>query len=52
MKPYPIPTLSSKAMKEIERDIKEGPTELQKEMMKQAVATFAQTEKRRKRSKI
>ncbi|MDR2204365.1 MAG: hypothetical protein LBE76_08785 [Nitrososphaerota archaeon] len=46
MKPYPIPALSRKAVKELERDIEEGPTELQKEMMKQATATFAKTKRR------
>ncbi|MCL2134562.1 MAG: hypothetical protein FWH37_03285 [Candidatus Bathyarchaeota archaeon] len=46
MKPYPIPTLSRKAVKELERDINEGPTELQKEMMKQATTTFAKTKRR------
>jgi hypothetical protein len=47
MKPYPIPPLSAKTMKEFERDIKNGPTELQKEVMKQAIATFAKTKQKR-----
>jgi len=46
MKPYPIPALSRKAVKELERDIREGPTELQKEMIEQAAAMFAKTKRR------
>jgi hypothetical protein len=48
MKPYPIPDVTGQAAIDFERDIKDGPTELQKEMMKRATAKFAKTKKQKK----
>ncbi|MCL2135406.1 MAG: hypothetical protein FWH37_07650 [Candidatus Bathyarchaeota archaeon] len=41
MKPYPIPSLSEQAAEEFERAIKNGPTEQQKKVMREALAMFA-----------
>jgi len=48
MKPYPIPTLTGKAAEEFERDIANGPTELQKKVMKEATAMFAKPKRKKK----
>jgi len=45
MKPYPIPPLSEQAVKEIERAIKNGPTEKQKKVMYEALVMFTKPEK-------
>jgi len=47
MKPYPIPVITGQAAIDFERAIENGPTELQKKVMKQATATFAKTKKQR-----
>jgi len=44
-KPIPLPDITDEAAKELERDIKRGPTKLQKEIMEQNRAIFNQKEK-------
>ena len=39
-KPIPIPDLSAKAWEAFERDIKNGPTELQKQMIKEGLDVY------------
>ncbi len=45
MKPYPIPPLSERAAKQFREAVEAGPTELQKKVMKEALAMFAKPEK-------
>ena len=44
---YPIPDITGQAAIDFEQDIKTGPTELQKEVMKRATAKFAKTKKQK-----
>jgi len=44
-KPIPLPDITDEAAKELERDIKRGPTKLQKEIMEQNRAIFNQKRK-------
>ncbi|MCL1970845.1 MAG: hypothetical protein FWF66_05265 [Candidatus Bathyarchaeota archaeon] len=47
-KPIPLPDITEEAAKELERDIKRGPTRLQKEIMAQNRVIFDKPVKKRK----
>ncbi|MCL2292570.1 MAG: hypothetical protein FWC30_05865 [Candidatus Bathyarchaeota archaeon] len=46
-KPIPLPDITDEAAKELERDIKRGPTKLQKEIMEQNRVIFNKSVKKR-----
>jgi len=47
VKPYPIPDITGQVAEDFERDIKNSPTEQQKERMRRAVAKFAKAKRQR-----
>ena len=47
VKPYPIPDITGQVAEDFERDIKNGPTEQQKEKMRRATAKFAKAKRQR-----
>jgi len=47
VKPYPIPDITGQVAEDFERDIKNGPTEQQKERMRRATAKFAKAKRQR-----
>jgi hypothetical protein len=48
VKPYPIPDITGQVAEDFERDIKNGPTEQQKERMKRATVKFAKANQRQR----